>query len=132
MDVLYSQSSPPGVQADIGWNGRLCNGGHGICYIRKNQNAARGQNFSGAVLSYDKKNKSLVITLDKNALTPQEINNILYEPLQDGMYLYTLEEEFMIPEEVKDALGLPGVRIKPGHYLVKTQKNQIILYLKLE
>ncbi len=32
---LYPQPASRPVQADINWNGRMCNGGHGICYVKK-------------------------------------------------------------------------------------------------
>jgi hypothetical protein len=33
--IPNTQSRP--IQADINWNGRMCNGGHGICYTQKDE-----------------------------------------------------------------------------------------------
>lgn len=35
---LFSQNQNKTINAETSWNGRMCNGGHGICYIDNSLN----------------------------------------------------------------------------------------------
>ncbi len=87
---FFCDASP--VQADINWNGRMCNGGHGICYVKKNAKLT-----THALVYYDKKYNELIIRIPQDQMTRAVRKKLLYRPVKDNVWLYSLEEDNPLP-----------------------------------
>ncbi len=126
--VLFSQQNKS-MSADIDWNGTMCNGGQGACYI----NTSSNESESNANISFNKENKELIIVLDNAKLDTENKSKLLNNELEKGFHLYTFDTDFILSNEIKTALDIKEfTKIKQGNYLIRVIDDSIIIKLKLE
>ncbi len=126
---LFSQTQSKTINVNTSWNGRMCNGGHGMCYIDSSSN----KSASNTQVRFDKASKELIFVFSKTTLDSTNKEKLLSNKLEKDFYLYTFEEDFALSKALKEALNIKAFnKIKKGNYLVKIVKDQIIMKLKLE
>ncbi len=126
---IFSQTQNKTIDVDVSWNGKMCNGGHGMCYIDSSTN----KTTSNTKIIYNKESNELTLVLSKTTLDETNKGKLLSNKLEKDFYLYTFDEDFILSKELKEALNITKFsKIKQGNYLVKIIKNQIIMKLKLE
>ena len=124
--LLYSQTASRPVQADINWNGRMCNGGHGICYTQKD-----AQLTTRALVFYDKKYNELLIRIPQDQMSEAVRKKLLYRPVKDNVWLYTLDADNPLPEKLRKKLNLSSSSIRAGDYLILLKDKYFELHFKL-
>lgn len=84
-------------------------------------------------VSFNKESNELTLVFSKTTLEQTNKDKLLNNKLEKDFYLYTFNQDFILPKEVKDALNITKFsKIKQGNYLVKIVKDKIIMKLKLE
>lgn len=128
-NIIFSQTQSKTINADTDWSGHMCNGGHGMCHIDSSTN----KTTSNTQVSFDKENKELTFIFSKTTLDQTNKGKLLNSKLEKDFYLYTFDEDFILSNDIKDALNIKNLsKIKQGNYLVKIVKDKIIMKLKLE
>ena len=125
--ILFSQNVT--INAKTNWSGRMCNGGQGMCHIDSNSSESE----SNTKISFNKKSSELTFIMSKTKLDNTSKLKLTNNVLEKDFYLYTFDEDFLLPAEIKDALNIKKLsKIKQGNYLVKVINDQIIIKFKLE
>jgi len=126
---LFSQTYGKTINADLDFNGKMCNGGFGVCYM----NPITNKSTSNTKISFDKESNELTFIFSKTTLDTTNKSKLLKNELEKNFYLYTFDEDFILSKQIKEALNIKELtKIKQGNYLVKVIKDQIIMKLKLE
>ena len=125
--ILFSQNVT--INAKTNWNGRMCNGGHGMCYIESTSN----KSTSNTTLTFNKENKELILEISKIKLDDTSKLKLTNNELEKDFYLYTFDNDFELSIEIKNSLGITNLsKIKKGNYLITEKGNYLIIKLKLE
>ena len=107
-----------------------CRGSQGVCTFKT---LSCNKSTSNTQVSFNKERNELTLILSKTNLDETNKLKLLSNKLEKDFYLYTFEENFVLPTEIKQALNIKNLsKIKKGDYLVKVIKDQIIMKLKLE
>ncbi len=125
--LLIPNALTQNIQTDINWNGRLCNGGHGICYVSKDDKLT-----VKTQISYDKTYHELIFRIRKNRIDENLHNRLFSHPVKKNVYLYTFDAPNYLPSTVYKRLKITKRPIKKGDYLWILQNNYWELRVKLE
>ncbi len=126
--IAYSQEQNTTLNATIVFgHGPDCRGYSGICSFQSISNKKAEANTQ---ISFNREsNKLTFIVLIKDTVTKLKITN---NELEKGFYLYNFEEDFVLPREILNNLGITNAtKIKKGNYLVKEEDDKLIMKLKL-
>jgi len=123
--MAFSTHRP--IQADINWNGRMCNGGHGICYTQKDEKLT-----VKTEIAYDKTYHELIFRIPEDRISKTLQNRLFYHPVKKNVYLYTFDAPNYLPAEVYKRLGIARSPIKAGDYLWILKNNYWELRVKLQ
>ncbi len=129
--IVLSQNKNKTINVSTDLSGLHCdnkppNGPCGISYP-KNKSSANTQ------VGFDKENNELTFIFSKTNLEETNKLKLLSNELEKDFYLYTFDEDFILSNDIKKALNIKDLsKIKKGNYLVKVNKDQIIMKLKLE
>jgi len=106
-----------------------CVGYSGICAFTATQNKMN----ANTEVSFDSTNKELTLTINKENLSADNKLKILREKLEKDIFLYTIDTDFVLPNETKTTLNIKKcTKIKQGIYLVRVIDDSITIKLKLE
>ena len=92
-----------------------------------------GKAASNTTISFDKENNELIFKMAIAKIDNASKTNLLNNKLEKDFYLYTINEKFDLPFDIKKELGINNLtKIKTGNYLVKKQGDFLVMRLKLE
>lgn len=125
---LFSQKSIS-ANVNMGRNYSDCNHPGSFCGVDSNTTKSN----ANATITYNNEKNELTFIFSNTTLDTTNKSKLLNNKLEKDFYLYTFDEDFILPKEIKDALNIKNLsKIKKGNYLVKIVKGQIIMKLKLE
>ena len=91
------------------------------------------KNTANSKITYNTKTNELTITILKSKTEKQELNKLKTKQLEKGFYLYTVDKEFILPQEIIKQLDIKNkTKIAKGDYLVKDKGNVFEIVVKLE
>jgi len=130
---LFSQKNKITILANanvsFGRNYSNCRQPGNFCEFKTSTN----KSTANTQVSFDKENNELTFIFSKTNLEETNKLKLLSNELEKDFYLYTFDEDFILPNDIKKALNIKDLsKIKKGNYLVKVNKDQIIMKLKLE
>ena len=128
--LLYSQNQNKTVNTVLEFgHAPDCRGSQGSCTFKTSTN----KSSANTQVSFDKENNELTFIFSKTNLEETNKLKLLSNELEKDFYLYTFDEDFILSNDIKKALNIKDLsKIKKGNYLVKVNKDQIIMKLKLE
>ncbi len=103
-----------------------CSGYQGSCTFTTGT-----KNNANASVSYREKTGELIITINKDNTTLDQLEKLTHNKVKNNTFLYTFDSDYMLPQNVIIALKLPqNTYIKAGDYPVVNQEKHLIITVK--
>lgn len=121
------------MTANTSWNGKRCNGSHGLCYINSTNNKAE----TNTKIIYNQDN-TVTFIIDRSKITKEDEAKIIsvnlnasFKPSQS---IFIMEDDFELEMDDKSRLQIPLqlTKIPKGNYVLTITKDTFTIIFKLE